>query len=150
MTMNGGQVRRAVAGDLPALLALYEHLHPGERPPPAERAEKVWSEILASGTNIVFVVEASGRELIASCTLSLVPNLTRDARPYACIENVVTHADHRKQGLGNAVLQAAVEAAREAGCYKIFLATGQKDEATLHFYDGAGFKRNAKTYFEIR
>jgi GNAT superfamily N-acetyltransferase len=66
------------------------------------------------------------------------------------IENVVTHADHRRGGLGRAVLQAAIDKAWSADCYKILLATGSKKEATLRFYEGAGFDRGGKTYFEIR
>jgi GNAT superfamily N-acetyltransferase len=148
--MRNAEVRRARARDLPALLALYYHLHSGEEPPTLHDAEKAWAEIMASASYTVFVVEGPGGILIASCSLFVLPNLTRGARPQAMIENVVTHRDHRKLGLGKAVLEAAITAAREAGCYKIFLATGQKDEATLRFYEGAGFKRNAKTYFEIR
>jgi GNAT superfamily N-acetyltransferase len=88
--------------------------------------------------------------LVSSCALVIVPNLTRGVRPYGLIENVVTHVDHRRAGLGRAVLAAAVEAAWVADCYKIMLATGSRREETLRFYGGAGFARGGKTYFEVR
>lgn len=53
-------------------------------------------------------------------------------------------------GLGRAVLHAALDRAWNADCYKVLLATGSQRESTLHFYEGAGFQRGAKTYFEIR
>jgi len=62
----------------------------------------------------------------------------------------VTDADHRRRGLGRAVLEAALDKAWTADCYKVLLATGSKRESTLRFYEGVGFKRDAKTYFEIR
>ncbi|WP_454858296.1 GNAT family N-acetyltransferase [Rhizobium binxianense] len=89
-------------------------------------------------------------KLVSSCTLAIVPNLSRGARPYGVIENVVTDADHRKMGLGRAVLHAARDKAWEANCYKVLLATGFQRESTLRFYEGAGFQRGGKTYFEIR
>ena len=37
--------------------------------------------------------------------------------------------------------------ARAAGCYKVSLTTGNKDEGTFHFYEGCGFNRQDKTAF---
>lgn len=79
----------------------------------------------------------------------VIPNLTRGGRPYALIENVVTHADHRQRGHGRALLHAAVAAAWEAGCYKVMLMTGSKRPETLRFYADAGFEQS-KTGFQIR
>ena len=79
-----------------------------------------------------------------------MPNLSRGARPYGVIENVVTDAGHRRSGLGRAVLEAALDQAWAADCYKVLLATGSRRESTLRFYEGVGFTRDAKTYFEIR
>jgi ribosomal protein S18 acetylase RimI-like enzyme len=148
--MNTGQVRRAGTTDLSALLALYAHLHPQEPTPPLDSAKKPWTEILGSADIAVFVIETSDGTLVASCTLALVPNLTRGARPFGVIENVVTHSEYRQRGYGSKVLRAAVEAAEGAGCYKVCLATGSRREETLRFYEGVGFKRDAKTYFEVR
>lgn len=107
-------------------------------------------EILGSTSTCIFVVESAEGALLSSRSLAVVPNLTRGAKPLGVIENVVTHAEHRKCGYGREVLRAACEAAREMGCYKVFLATGFKQEATLKFYENAGFKRDTKIYFEVR
>jgi GNAT superfamily N-acetyltransferase len=146
--MTEGIIRHATDDDLPQVLELYGHLHPDERLPP-ETAASVWSTLLASSFMTVILAQ-TGEKLVSSCTLAIVPNLSRGGRSYAVIENMVTHADHRRQGLGRQVLAHAVQLARQADCYKVLLATGSKRETTLHFYEGAGFERGSKTYFEIR
>ena len=142
-------VRPARPDDLDAMVALYRHLsHEDPLPDPAA-AKAAWQALLGSTLATVFVAESAGQP-VASCTLVVVPNLTRSARPWAVIENVVTHAEHRRRGLGRSVLKAALDAAWAAGCYKVMLASGSREEATLRFYDGAGFTRGGKTFFEVR
>nr|WP_159586532.1 GNAT family N-acetyltransferase [Chelativorans xinjiangense] len=142
-------IRPAKPDDLPGILALYRQLNPGDPILDLDAAEAAWSVLLSSGLTTPFVAEIEGL-LVSSCTLAIVPNLSRGARPYGVIENVVTHTDHRRTGLGRAVLQAALHKAWEANCYKVLLATGSQRESTLRFYEGAGFQRGGKTYFEIR
>jgi ribosomal protein S18 acetylase RimI-like enzyme len=57
----------------------------------------------------------------------------------------VTHAAHRCQGHGRAVLDAALAAAWAAGCYKAMLLTGSQQDAIFRFYEAAGFRRGEKT-----
>ena len=129
------------------MLDLYRHLHPDDPTPDAATAEAAWSALTGSDLIKVIVADAAG-VLISTCTLVTIPNLTRGVRPYSLIENVVTHPDHRRTGLGRAVLSFALDAAWKAGCYKVMLATGSRREETLHFYEGAGFDRRGKTFFE--
>ena len=142
-------IRPAGPGDLPGLLELYRHLHPDDPPLDAPSAAPAWTALLTSGLTTPFVAEAAGL-LVSSCTLAIIPNLTRGARPYGVIENVVTHPAHRRTGLGRAVLEAALDRAWRADCYKVTLATGSRQDATLLFYEQAGFQRGGKTYFEAR
>jgi GNAT superfamily N-acetyltransferase len=141
-------IRHATHDDLVQVLDLYRHLHPDEQLP-ADKAKAVWADVLAT-TFFTVIVAQMADQLVSSCTLAVVPNLSRGGRSYAVIENVVTHADYRRQGLGRRVLERAIELAWEDDCYKVLLATGSKREATLRFYDGVGFQRGSKTYFEIR
>ena len=143
------EIRLGRAEDLPGVLALYRHLHPQDPAPDPMAAERVWSALLSSDMTAVVVAEA-GSLLVASCTLAIIPNLSRGARPYGVIENVVTHADYRRRGLGRAVLRAALDRAWSMDCYKVMLATGAREETTLAFYEAAGFLRGGKTCFEVR
>ncbi|QIG91850.1 GNAT family N-acetyltransferase [Bradyrhizobium sp. 6(2017)] len=147
--MTQAIVRSATEHDLPEVLKLYRHLHPHDPELETAAAERVWSKLLTSSFMTVIVGQAADL-LVSSCTLAIVPNLSRGGRSYAVIENVVTHADHRRQGLGRRVLAHALDVAWRADCYKVLLATGSKRETTLRFYEEAGFHRGGKTYFEIR
>lgn len=147
--MTEAIIRAAVEHDLPEVLSLYRQLHPHDPPLETTDAERVWSHLLASGFTTVIVAQTA-ELLVASCTLAIVPNLSRGGRPYGVIENVVTHDGYRRHGLGRRVLARALEIGWQADCYKVLLATGSKRESTLRFYEGAGFERGGKTYFEVR
>jgi hypothetical protein len=71
-------VRSASQRDLPEVLNLYRHLHPYEELEAAS-AERVWSTLLGSSFTTVVVVQV-GEALVSSCTLAVVPNLTRGGR----------------------------------------------------------------------
>jgi GNAT superfamily N-acetyltransferase len=79
----------------------------------------------------------------------VIPNLTRHGKPFALIENVVTHGAWRRRGFGAALLKAAADRASWCGCYKVMLMTGSKESGTLAFYEKAGFEQS-KTGFQMR
>jgi GNAT superfamily N-acetyltransferase len=85
--------------------------------------------------------------IISSCVLIVVPNLTRNQRPYAFIENVITHEEYRNKGHATAILNYAKELAIKENCYKMMLMTGSKKESTFGFYEKAGYNQNDKTAF---
>jgi GNAT superfamily N-acetyltransferase len=141
------QFRLVRADELEALLDLYTHLNPADAPlPEAVALRQVWNDFLADSKIRCLVGEVEGR-LAASCTLVIIPNLTRGARPYGLIENVVTHTDYRQKGIGTRLLRHALQLAWENNCYKVMLLTGRQEEATLRFYEQAGFQRGVKTGF---
>lgn len=135
--------------ELDKLLALYRLLHAQD--PDAgndSRLGALWDEIYNDPDLFYPVAEKDG-EIVSSCTLAIVKNLTRGLRPYGIIENVITSPDFRKKGYGNRVLRMAVKIAREKNCYKVMLMTGSKKEDTIRFYEQAGFIRGVKTAFVI-
>ncbi len=142
------RIRTANKADLPALIELYRHLIAADTACPEDRAPVIFEQFLRYPGSAILLGESSA-ELVASCTLVIIPNLTRGGKPYALIENVVTHADFRNRGFGKSVLHAATERAWEAGCYKVMLMTGSKRASTLAFYEAAGFEQS-KTGFQMR
>ncbi len=76
-----------------------------------------------------------------------MPNLTRDIRPYAFIENVVTNKEYRGKGFASECLNYAKDIAIQNDCYKMMLLTGTKNESTLNFYKNAGYNSEDKIAF---
>ncbi len=142
-------LREATDADLPGLLALYAHLHDEPPLPPGGDTERLWRSLRGHPGLHCIVADAEGF-LVSTATLVIVPNLTRGGRPYGLIENVVTHASHRRRGWGGRVLRHALSLAWERGCYKVMLLTSRTDEGVLRFYERAGMVRGVKTGFTAR
>ena len=94
----------------------------------------------------IIVNEISGK-IVSSCVCVIIPNLTRNIRPYAFIENVVTHSAYRGNGYATECLNHAKRIAVKENCYKMMLLTGSKAESTLNFYSNAGYNSSDKTAF---
>lgn len=139
-------IREAGDGDLEAVLALYEHLHDADEQAGEGETRAAWKEIIEDRRTHLFILESGGVP-VSTCMLSIVPNLTRRARPFGIIENVVTRRQDRRRGYATALLRHALGYAWERTCYKVMLLTGRKDEAVLGFYEGAGFVRGVKEGF---
>ena len=90
-------IREANKNDLKALLELYLFLHEDNIPNQDEHLEKTWNQIIEDKNHHLIVNEIDGK-IVSSCDCVIIPNLTRNVRPYAFVENVVTHADYRKRG----------------------------------------------------
>jgi GNAT superfamily N-acetyltransferase len=143
-------IREAKAGDFDRLIALYAQLHPNDSAVEDGSDRRVYDEILATRNLYLFVLEEDDGTLNATCYLNLIPNITRQASPYCIIENVVTEASLRNQGLGKRIIGHALQFAWDRGCYKVMLQTGSKRESTHNFYKACGFSADDKFAFVAR
>ena len=139
-------IREANRDDLNALLELYLYLHEDSIPDQSEHLSRTWEQIINDPNHHIIVNEVDGK-IVSSCVCVIIPNLTRNVRPYAFIENVVTHKDYRRRGLAQECLNFARDIALKENCYKMMLLTGSKDPNTLHFYEKAGYNSTEKTAF---
>ena len=139
-------VREALADDLDSILELYLYLHEDSIPEHDAHLEQTWEQIMKDPNHHLIVKEKDGK-IVSSCVCVIIPNLTRGVRPYAFVENVVTHADYRKKGYAHECLDYAKKLAQEANCYMMMLLTGSKRPETLEFYEHAGYNSTDKTAF---
>ena len=139
-------IREAVSSDLQALLKLYLFLHEKSIPLDTGNLTDTWNSIINDSNHHIIINEIDG-EIVSSCVCVIIPNLTRNVRPYAFIENMVTHEDYRYRGLAKECLKYAKDIAIKNNCYKMMLLTGSKDENTLNFYKSAGYNSTDKTAF---
>ena len=139
-------VREANTNDLNDILQLYLYLHEKSIPDDTELWRNTWGNII-DDENLHLIVCEVDNKIVASCVCVIIPNLTRNVRPYAFVENVVTHGDYRKKGYATACLNYAKQIAKDGNCYKMMLLTGSKEESILNFYRNAGYNSSDKTAF---
>ena len=139
-------VREVVKEDLDELLNLYLFLHEKNIPENSEHLENTWKTIIEDINHHIVVKEINGK-IVSSCVCVIVPNLTRNIRPYALIENVVTNEGYRGKGYATECLNYVKEIAIKNNCYKMMLLTGTKNENTLAFYKSAGYNSDDKIAF---
>lgn len=139
-------VREIKENELQELLELYLHLHEKDIPETSEHLKDTWNTIMQDKNHHIIVNEIDNK-VVSSCVCVIIPNLTRDIRPYAFIENVVTHSSYRGKGYATECLNYAKEIAQKNRCYKMMLLTSSKNETTLKFYNNAGYNSLDKTAF---
>ena len=139
-------VREALKEDLNELLNLYLFLHEKNIPENSEHLENTWKTIIEDINHHIVVKEINGK-IVSSCVCVIVPNLTRNIRPYALIENVVTNDEYRGKGYATECLNYAKKIAIKNNCYKMMLLTGTKNENTVAFYKSAGYNSDDKIAF---
>ena len=139
-------IRQAKPEDAQDLKTLYfEFLT--HFPPKEEQDMQLWTDKIAKFAEdermYLLVVEEDGKA-VSSVQVAIIEGLTHNVRPFAVIENVVTHGDYQNRGFASALLERATEIAKENNCYKLFLETGSNKESTLNFYRKNGFVIDAK------
>ena len=139
-------VREIKENELNELLQLYLFLHEESVPEMTIHLKDTWDSIIMDKNHHIIVNEIDGK-IVSSCVCVIIPNLTRNIRPYAFVENVVTHSNYRGKGYATECLNFAKELAVKANCYKIMLLTGSKKQSTLNFYEKAGYISTDKTAF---
>lgn len=139
-------IREANINDLEEILQLYLYLHEESIPEQNEHLTSTWEQIINDPCHHLILNEIDGK-IVSSCVCVIIPNLTRNVRPYAFVENVVTHADYRGKGYATECLNYAKEIAQKKNCYKMMLLTGSKRPETLRFYENAGYNSTDKTAF---
>lgn len=139
-------IRKAKSTDANDLKILYfDYLT--HFPPKEEQDMMMWQNLLDKFEKdekmYLLVLEEDGK-VVSSIQMVIIESLTHNIRPFAIIENVVTHANYRNKGYASVLLEKASEIAREHRCYKVSLETGSSKESTLNFYRNNGFSIDEK------
>ena len=77
---------------------------------------------------------------VGMCQLVVVRHFQAQGGRCATLESVHVHPDHRSQGIGGALIEAAVERARRAGCYRVQLTSNKVRTDAHRFYRRHGFE----------
>jgi len=150
MTPSGRElcIRPAGSTDFAGYRELLRHLITDDRPASEELQRHTFDAMLCHPGLTILLAVVDGAP-VSTCTLAVIPNLTRGCNSYALIENVVTHRDWRGRGIGRRLMRTAVDTAFAEGCFKVMLMSGATNNVAHRFYDELGFSRT-KTAFELR
>ena len=89
-------IREANKNDLDEILQLYLYLHEKSIPEDSQHLRSTWDNIINDANHHLIVCEIDGK-IVTSCVCVIIPNLTRNVRPYAFVENVVTETFRSNQ-----------------------------------------------------
>ena len=89
-------------------------------------------------TGILFEI-MDGEFQIARGHLYILGN-GQHQRPFGLMEDIFVHEKHRGRGLGTQIIEAIVEAARTAGCYKLIATSRDEREKVHNLYRELGFQ----------
>jgi GNAT superfamily N-acetyltransferase len=112
------------------------------------RVSKIWDEI--EKNNIKYFIAKENDEIIASCYICIIPNLTHNGKSIGYIENVITDSKYRRKGIGRKIMEMAINYAKKNNCYKIVLQSGIERTDAHKFYENMGFNGLSKKAYEIR
>jgi len=135
--------RKAARDDVPNIIHLL-----ADDPLGAEREKYIdplppqyyaaFDEINADKNNYLIVAE-SNHQIIGTLQLTLIQYLTYKGGKRALIEAVRIDKSIRGEGVGKAMLEWAINTAKQAGCHMIQLTTDKKRPDALEFYKKLGF-----------
>jgi GNAT superfamily N-acetyltransferase len=141
-------IRAATEEDIPRILELYEELVTSTAPAEIGRTtslddyRRIYQEARVMPGHELIVAEEEG-EVIGTLVIVIVPNLSHKGLPWAIVENVVTDRRFQRQGIGRLMMEYAISRAREAGCYKLQLASSKTRDMAHQFYESLGFEASA-------
>jgi ribosomal protein S18 acetylase RimI-like enzyme len=134
---DGPQVRRATPGDAPAVARLlFDFQAEYDEPSPGvEMLEERYGDLIRNKEMIVLLV-GDGPDGFAQ--LRFRP-WVYSAGLHSYLEELYVVPDLRGNGLGRALLEAAMQTARAEGAEQMELGTSEDDVAARRLYESAGF-----------
>jgi len=139
-------VRPARRDDVAAIITMLADDHLGRA---RERLEEPLPKLyydaferVRSDPNIHLVVAEEGGNVVGCLQLCILPGLSSQGAPRGLIEDVRVASDRRSRGIGERLVQWALEEARGKGCKLVELLTHHTRVDAQRFYERIGFSRS--------
>jgi phosphinothricin acetyltransferase len=135
-------IRAAEANDVDAIAAIYAHhvVHGTAsfelEPPSAEAWRSKIETVTAKGWP--FLVSESGGEVVAYAYATQFRD--RPAYAHTCENSIYVRADRLGQGIGGNLLEALIDAARDAGFRQMIAVIGGGEPASVALHAACGFR----------
>lgn len=139
--MTNVQFRRAVAGDVTAVVALLADDPLGQHREDAASPRAYLDAFAAidADPNQLLAVAVDGAEIVGTLQLTFTRGLSRNGARRGQIEAVRILASRRGAGLGKQMFEWAIAECRARGCAIVQLTTDKRRPDAHRFYDRLGF-----------
>src|SRR5690348_6545437 len=144
--MSSITIRHARRDDVATIIAMLADDHLGRA---RERLEDPLPELyykaferVTKDPNIDLVVAEEGGRVVGCLQLCILPGLSSQGAARGLIEDVRVASDRRSRGIGEKLVQWALEEARGKGCRLVELLTHHSRVDAQRFYERLGFSRS--------
>ena len=132
--------RDARREDVPAIVALLaDDMLGAEREAAADEAYQAAFEQVESDPRSRLIVAEEDGQVAGTLQLNMLPGLSRRGMLRAQVEGVRVASAYRGRGLGRAMIEWAIGAAREQGCGLVQLTSDKRRHDAVRFYESLGF-----------
>jgi GNAT superfamily N-acetyltransferase len=139
-------VRPALAADLPAVLELYAQPDfDAGKVLPLKTAQHLFERFPDYPDYTLYVAERANA-VVGTFAFLVMHNLGHLGAPSAIVEDVAVAPALQGHGIGKAMMQFALDLAREKGCYKLMLSSNARREQAHAFYESLGFERHGFSF----
>jgi GNAT superfamily N-acetyltransferase len=142
------KIDEAGSRDLPAITALLAQLYPpGRQAITGQRVGAIHDQMARYPNYRVYVARLNtDGSIVGMYSLLIMDTFGRQGLPAAIVEDVVVATEHRRKGVGRAMMLEVLAQARAAGCYKISLSSNLNREEAHRFYESLGFRKHGHSY----
>lgn len=104
-----------------------------------KKAVEIFKNIKSNSNHIIYVAILDGR-VVGSTTMIIEPKFIHNGGNVAHIEDVVVSKRYQKKGIGEMLIQALLDLAKNSNCYKTIL---DCSDEVKPFYEKIGFKKTS-------
>jgi len=144
-------VSKASSEDLPGIRTLYEQLI--DRSEDLGSMQRRYAEILNDERILVLAAKDNEGNVIGCVNGYICPIICWDCSAFMVVEDVIVDKEHRKNGVGKALMAALDDFAESNGCvYSILISTDKEARKDAHeFYKKIGYNKyqNVKGFRKI-
>ena len=140
------EIRKAEEKDLPSIIALYSEIDLSDEDSISlQNANIIFSRIQSYPNYHIYVAWVQG-EVVGTFALLIMDNLAHNGAPSGIVEDVVVKKEWQGKGIGNQMMEYAIDRCKEAGCYKMALSSNSIRENAHRFYESLGFKKHGYSF----
>ncbi|WP_456278803.1 GNAT family N-acetyltransferase [Bacillus sp. AK128] len=138
-------IREAERTDKEQISELYRMLVPNSKK--RNVLEEQIDQIRKDPNNFLLVFDEGG-EILGTLTMNICLQALHGYSPYAVIENIIVHENHRNKKIGQKLLQYAEEYCKSIDCHRIMLLSNSKRHSAHKFFEREGYDGNVSRGFK--